>query len=298
MVSPSPSLNEITINPCRKIREYATRYDQWARVRQIDPVISDEVHICSNCSTEYNGKFCPQCGLKASISRMKFKNLFLNFLDIWGFGSRPMFRTIKNLFTRPGYMLRDYLTGHQPLYFPPFKMLVVIIIVYLTLSWLFDANLTHQFSLTELARQIQGPLMGKDLKILTYLDKVLFWFYDHLALAVLVFQVFSVLATRIAFRRCKIQWTVVELFFVHIYLAAQYYILEIASILTLGNDIDDAKHGTIYAIISVVYIWLTHMQLYDIGPWKTVGLLIYKLIWYAIILFITVITPIVIAALI
>ena len=84
----------------------------------------------------------------------------------------------------------------------------------------------------------------------------------------------------------------------HIYLAAQYYILEIASILTLGNDIDDAKHGTIYAIISVVYIWLTHMQLYDIGPWKTVGLLIYKLIWYAIILFITVITPIVIAALI
>lgn len=264
----------------------------------MNPVITDEERTCTNCGTTFSGRFCPQCGLKESMAKMRLKSLLLNFLDIWGFGSRPMFRTIKDLFTRPGYMLREYLSGHQPLYFPPFKMLVVMILVFLTLAWLFNADLTHEFSLTEMAKQVNGLDSENDLKILSYLDMVLFWFYDHLAFAVLAYQVFSVLATRIAFRRCKVQWTVVELFFVHIYLAAQYYIFEIASILTLGNDIDDAKYGTIYVVISLLYQWLTYAQLYDIGPWKTLRLLIYKFFWYVMIVMIALITPLVILALI
>lgn len=283
-------------NPFKKIGDLGRRYDQWARVRAIKPILSDEQHTCTNCATAYTGKFCPQCGLKASLSRMKLKSLLLNFLDIWGFGSRPMFRTIKELFTRPGYMLRDYLTGHQPLYFPPFKMLVVIIIVFLTLAWLFHADLTHEFNFTSLAKGAKGIISERGLKILSHLDALLFWFYDHWAFAVLAYQVFSVFATRIAFRKCKVKWTVVELFFVHIYTAAQYHILGIASILTLGNDIDDAPYGVIYVAISSLYQLLTFSQLYDIGIWKALLLSIYKAFWYILLLWVTIIIPIIILA--
>ena len=33
-----------------------------------------------------------------------------------------MFRSIRDLLIRPGYMIRDYLGGMQMAYFPPFKM--------------------------------------------------------------------------------------------------------------------------------------------------------------------------------
>ena len=52
----------------------------------------------------------------------------MNFLDIWGLGNRPMFRTLRELFWRPGYMVRDYLNGHRQFYFPPFKLLAVVIV--------------------------------------------------------------------------------------------------------------------------------------------------------------------------
>jgi hypothetical protein len=38
-----------------------------------------------------------------------------------------MFRTIRDLLLRPGYMIRDYLSGMQMAYFPPFKMFFLVI---------------------------------------------------------------------------------------------------------------------------------------------------------------------------
>ena len=38
-----------------------------------------------------------------------------------------MFRTIRDLILRPGYMIRDYLQGMQMAYFPPFKMFFLLI---------------------------------------------------------------------------------------------------------------------------------------------------------------------------
>lgn len=49
------------------------------------------------------------------------------FLDVWGLGNRGMFRTIRDLSLRPGYMIRDYLQGMQMAYFPPFKMFFLLI---------------------------------------------------------------------------------------------------------------------------------------------------------------------------
>ena len=37
-----------------------------------------------------------------------------------------MFRTIRDLMLRPGYMIRDYLSGMQSAYFPPFKMFFLL----------------------------------------------------------------------------------------------------------------------------------------------------------------------------
>jgi hypothetical protein len=46
---------------------------------------------------------------------------------VWGLGNRGMFRTIRDLLLRPGYMIRDYLSGMQMAYFPPFKMFFLVV---------------------------------------------------------------------------------------------------------------------------------------------------------------------------
>jgi hypothetical protein len=60
------------------------------------------------------------------VGRFSFKKAALLFLDVWGVGNRSMFRSIRDLMLRPGFMIRDYLSGMQSAYFPPFKMFFLL----------------------------------------------------------------------------------------------------------------------------------------------------------------------------
>ena len=99
--------------------------------------MSEDEHDCTTCGTHFTGNYCPRCGQSAKIGRYSFKKAFLLFLDVWGLGNRGMFRTLRDLLLRPGYMIRDYLQGMQMAYFPPFKMFFLLV----TLSLLVDSGL-------------------------------------------------------------------------------------------------------------------------------------------------------------
>ena len=120
-----------------ELKERYRAFCEWQKVPHHVKPMSDEEHQCSTCGRRYVGNFCPQCGQSAQVGRYSFKNAFLLYLDVWGLGNRGMFRTIRDLFLRPGYMIRDYLNGMQMAYFPPFKMLFLII----TLSLLVNTGL-------------------------------------------------------------------------------------------------------------------------------------------------------------
>ena len=96
------------------------------RPHQVAP-LSPDAHDCTTCGTHYEGNYCPRCGQSAKIGRYSIKNAILLFLDVWGLGNRGMFRTIRDLLLRPGYMIRDYLSGMQMAYFPPFKLFFLVI---------------------------------------------------------------------------------------------------------------------------------------------------------------------------
>ena len=103
--------------------------------------LSEEQHECATCGTHYEGNYCPRCGQSAKIGRYSFKKAILLFLDVWGLGNRGMFRSIRDLILRPGYMIRDYLRGMQMAYFPPFKMFFLLLALWLVV----DSGLNIQF---------------------------------------------------------------------------------------------------------------------------------------------------------
>lgn len=109
-----------------EIKERYKAFRKWQqRPYEVAP-LSEEEHECPTCHTNYTGNYCPRCGQSARIGRYSFRTALLLFFDVWGLGNRGMFRTLRDLILRPGYMIRDYLSGMQMAYFPPFKMLFLL----------------------------------------------------------------------------------------------------------------------------------------------------------------------------
>ena len=121
----------------RNHKKRIQKFTQWQKVpHRVKPMSQDD-HVCATCGRHYVGNYCPQCGQSSQIGRYSFKNALLLFIDVWGLGNRGMFRALRDLMLRPGYMIRDYLRGMQMAYFPPFKMLFLIC----TLSLLIETGL-------------------------------------------------------------------------------------------------------------------------------------------------------------
>ena len=99
---------------------------EWQRLPSHIPQMTEQHHRCCTCGQEFQGSYCPCCGQSARIGRYSFKNAVLLFLDVWGMGNRGMFRTLRDLILRPGYLIRDYISGMQMAYFPPFKLLFLL----------------------------------------------------------------------------------------------------------------------------------------------------------------------------
>ena len=135
----------------RNSKAWTQRLDHRLKVHNTAPKEIDETERkCSNCGHHYSGRVCPQCGQVGTWSRYTWKQAFLNLLDIWGLGNRPMFRTLHELFMRPGYMIRDYLNGCRQFYFPPFKLVAIAVVFLIFVGWLTGVHGLSPFSfLTE-----------------------------------------------------------------------------------------------------------------------------------------------------
>lgn len=129
----------------RKLKAFDLTLDRRQRERAALPPADLTEHVCINCGEEFTGRFCPQCGQAGYWSRFSWRQAFLNLLDIWGLGNRPIFRTIRDLFWRPGYMVKEYLNGHRQHYFPPFKLLAITIVFTLFFSFLPGIELEESF---------------------------------------------------------------------------------------------------------------------------------------------------------
>lgn len=250
--------------------------------------------VCKHCGTEFTGAYCPKCSMPSRWQRFNWKLLFLNFMDIWGLGNRPMFRTIRDLFWRPGYMIRDYLRGHHLSYFPPFKMLAVWTVILLFMMWLIRHTVTvapeEVKSFAEgVADSIGGKLSETTNSLLSQVDRVLDFLNDHMLYSIIVQNILVVLAVKAAFRKVS-DFNLVETFFSQIYINCQFHILAFVSMLLTWRILDHYSLfpymvGFIPAPLILTYDF---HQLYGItwkrALWKTIVVSINLLILYFIII--------------
>ena len=117
-------------------------FRMWQRRPYEVAPLKNEHHVCSSCKTEFTGNYCPRCGQAAEVGRFSFKKTLMLFLDVWAIGNRSMLRSLRDLMLRPGYMIRDYLSGMRSAYFPPFKMFFLLAAFSLIVEYGFDLGLS------------------------------------------------------------------------------------------------------------------------------------------------------------
>ena len=115
------------------------KYRQFRRWQQqpFDYHDSHDHHGCCNCGAESENNYCPRCGQKAVYGPITWRSVWQGIMDVWGVGTRSLPYTLWQLLWRPGYLIRDYISGKRQVSFPPVKMLVVVGVAILLLgNWL------------------------------------------------------------------------------------------------------------------------------------------------------------------
>lgn len=252
---------------------------QWnakLKAKKNEPVALPEIdhthHVCQHCGYGYDGRHCPQCGLHAEQVRFTFKRLIHNFLDIWGMGNRPMFRSMRDLFWRPGYMIRDYLGGHHLSYFPPFKMLAVLTIFIFLLALTLRLK---PFDFSEHWGSIINSIYDKGMRrstklFLNYITQLISYLDSNDLSRIMVQNVFVVLAAWITFR--KKGFNLVETFFAQIYINCQMHMITIVWILLTLNL--PPSYWLPYSLptgLAVLILIYDYKQLYNLKLVSAIG---------------------------
>ncbi len=156
---------------------------------------------CLNCGTEFEGKFCPECGQSAETGRFTFKFIWENLIaGILGRDGGIWF-TLKNLFTRPGAMIVEILNGKRRKYFSPFPMLIFSLTVYLLIASVSGSREEYNISENDITAELENPKEYEDDIRLIYTTayKGLQFYNNHYTACYLLTLPLLVLATRRAF---------------------------------------------------------------------------------------------------
>ncbi|SDG76374.1 Protein of unknown function [Prevotella communis] len=254
------------------LKEKYRVFKEWQqRPYQVAPLTQEE-HTCATCGTSYQGNYCPRCGQSSRIGRYSMKTAFLLFLDVWGLGNRGMFRSIRDLLLRPGYMIRDYLGGMHMAYFPPFKMFFLLA----TLSILVNSGLnirgenqlvkvvqTYERSIdmdirTVPAEQKAGVKSGTDNERLDFGEKIngtlkvfIRFLIDHQTVVELVWLLVLSLPLYVLFRNCP---AIPDLYYTEFFVAMIYItnMMNIVSIVFSFFCVNLDTIGFISPILSIV----------------------------------------------
>ena len=205
----------------------------------------DTVQHCHNCGTAFSDNFCPRCGQRAEVGRVGWKSLKENIALLWGMDSRSLSYTLFQLLTRPGYLVRDYISGRRQVSFPPVKMLVIVslfMVIFESVFHLENEVVSIHFNIPEI-------------------DNVIKWFNDNKSWGTLFYQIFFILPTWVVFRFAPgyPRHTLPEGFFLQVFVSTQSLLLTFLDY--LSADFEN--------VVATIFLIITYRQLFGYSWWGT-----------------------------
>lgn len=90
---------------------------------------------CLNCGTQLKGQYCGNCGQRSRSRLISLWELISDaFGDLFEIDSR-LWKTLVPLMIRPGQLTHDYLQGRRARYMPPFRMYLVLSLLFFVVAF-------------------------------------------------------------------------------------------------------------------------------------------------------------------
>ncbi|WP_165824117.1 DUF3667 domain-containing protein [Pseudochryseolinea flava] len=112
------------------------------------------INTCKNCSNEFSGKYCNECGEKVYSHDRSFKHLFEEVFHFFTHFEGTLFNTLRVLPFRPGQLSLDFINGIRRRYFKPIPFFLMAVILYLMFPLFGGLNMKLSFHLA-------SPLYGE-----------------------------------------------------------------------------------------------------------------------------------------
>lgn len=96
---------------------------------------------CKNCNHSFTGRFCSNCGQPADTHKINLHFLWHDIQHGLFHFDKGVFYTVKELFTRPGHSIREFIEGRRVNHFKPVSMVVLLATLYGLLYHHYGINL-------------------------------------------------------------------------------------------------------------------------------------------------------------
>jgi Protein of unknown function (DUF3667) len=105
-----------------------------------DPPIAVEER-CLNCSAVLNGEYCARCGQHTKHHVHSTPKMIGEFVEDLFHADHRVWRTLVPLLFNPGWLTLEYLRGKRATYTPPFRLYIVLSLLFFLTASLFDTRL-------------------------------------------------------------------------------------------------------------------------------------------------------------
>ena len=90
--------------------------------------------ICKNCGHIYSGQFCNNCGQPSDTHKLNLHFIWHDLQHAFLHFDKGVLFTAKELFTRPGNSIREFIEGKRVKHFKPISLVIILATLYGVLS--------------------------------------------------------------------------------------------------------------------------------------------------------------------
>jgi len=173
---------------------------------------------CQNCNTALQGKYCSNCGQSSETHKIDGHYLWHDVQHGLLHFDKGILFTTKELFTRPGNSIREFLEGKRAKHFQPISLVLVLAGIYGLLFHFFKINMFENYVVASGSGERVGHINEA-------IEKMSEWIGQHYSiLALLQIPIFTI-GTYLCFR--KSGYSFVEHLILNTFLIGQRLILHI-----------------------------------------------------------------------
>lgn len=215
---------------------------------------------CLNCSESVSGNYCSNCGQKFQPTKLPLRIYLEDTVETLFNVDNRVFKTLKDLFLRPGKITKEYISGHRATYLPPLRIYISISILYFFLAIITEST---QVFLVNLSLDLYDSSFGKLIQMSMFVLVPLFalitkWHHKKRDGYYVEYLIFSLHIHSI--------WFVLLTFSIVATWAYTYFGIEEGSLFYYMIATIQILERTLFLIYFVVYL----KRVFDNTWWKTI----------------------------